>query len=243
MPPRAPQIVALLACALVTVLVLPLVHEPGESTGPPRLRVEPVTLDLGRVEPGSEHEGALTWWREGSGELRRLGLVSGCGCAAWLDAPSEMPVGARGRARVALRAPTEPGPVVVVLRVVTDAPPPFDVSAVTVRAYVGTRAVVRPCSLDQGPRTLGSRTERVLGVHLPPGAGERLEADLVGWPGAVRVVAPVVRGQRGPDLVLTSEFEGPPGPREGALRVRTADAGEVVVPLRALVVTPRVSGP
>jgi hypothetical protein len=170
-----------------------------------------------------------------------LAVHTGCGCLALRDLPAVLPEGARGSARAVLAAPNEPGPVDASVRVVLDLPPPEDVLRVRLVAYVGRTVAVRPGWLDLGRRPVGARVSSRLDVHVPPGADpEGVVAEVTDWPGTVRLEPAAFAGRRGPDLVLESVVPARPGRVVGALRVRTRDAGEVVVALRAEAVEPPV---
>lgn len=232
--PRVGIVLVLLAL-LVPVAVS---WGPAPSAGSARVRLEPGEFDLGQVEPGGERKLAVAWRRQGRGALRVLGTRAGCGCAVLRDLPSVFAEGAAGRFTVALRIPSEPGPLEVPLRVVTDAVPPDDVLTLRLCAYVGTRAVVRPGWLDLGRRSPGARVPATLEVHLPPGAAPEVGCEFVAWNGVVTAVRAARAGRRGPDLRLESIIGSRAGPVTGALRVTTS-AGDVLVSLRAEV----VSGP
>ena len=249
-----PPLLALLTLAALAawrVHTAPLAPPvPGPAGGlratPGLLLLTPTEVDLGCVEPTSRHEVPLAWRREGVGALRLLAQDLGCGCLGLEGLPSTFPEGSCGSARLTLAASRESGPVESYVRVVLDVPPPQDVVRVCVRAFVGRGVVVRPAGLDLGRRTGEGRAASSFEVHLPPGADAAgVAVEVLGWPGTVRVEPSRRRGRNGPDLVLDSSFPGAPGAVTGALRVRTASAGEAVVPLRAEVVAvaPSVSAP
>lgn len=207
----------------------------ASDSPPPRLHAEPLEVDLGSVQAGAEREVAFAWRRAGRGALALLGTRTGCGCATLRDLPTRFAPGASGAARLTLRIPAEPGPLEVPVRIVTDAAPPHDVLTLRVRAYVGTRAVVRPGWLDLGRRSPQARVPATLEVHLPPGVERGVTWDLLAWSGEVTVLPAARAARHGPDLRLESVLGREPGPVAGALRVTTA-AGDVLVPLRAEVV-------
>ncbi len=214
----------------------------------PALRFATPELDLGLLEPGALVERPLPWSRAGPGPVRLVALTTSCGCLAWGAGPEGLPeqlgAGDQGTARLRLRAPTRPGPVDLVARVVLDLPAPEATASVRVRGFVGGVLVVEPESVDLGRRTAGSRVPLRWAVHLPPGLeGAPVVAALTPWSGTVRAVGAALVRQRGPDLEADLHLPLASGPATAALRVEAPGAGAVVVPLRAVLVpTPGRAG-
>lgn len=209
----------------------------GGDVPPPALRLEPRTLDLGCVPPGTRHELVLGWARVGRGPLRVLGTHTGCGCLGLCGLPDVLPEGASGSLTLTFAAPSAPGPASTQARVVLDAPPPDDVLRITLEAFVGERLVAEPACLALGRRSLGGAFTQRFAVALPPQArAATVTAALVGVEGTCLVEPSPLRSQHGPDVLVTLRLPAQAGTVEAALTLAAPGAGTCVVPLSAVVV-------
>jgi hypothetical protein len=227
-------------CLLTAALVAAVVAaRPGPAHPAPGLLFEPGGIDLGVVSAGEPREAVVVWRRVGSGLLQGVRLAKSCGCLRADGLPESMAEGASGDLRVRFAGASHAGPFTLRVRAMAGDDPPRVLASLEVRGFVGDGVAAAPGTLELGARSPGSRTARRVDVSLPPGAeGAVVAARLVGLPGEVEIVPPLVARPRGVDVLLRVAAPEALGPFSGVLVVDAGGLRGVEVPIRGIVVAP-----
>jgi hypothetical protein len=227
-------------CLLTAALAAAVVAaRPGPALPAPGLLFEPCAIDLGAVPAGEPREAVVVWRRVGRGLLPAVRLARSCGCLRTEGLPESLPEDASGELRLRLAGASHPGPFRLVARAMAGGDSPRVLAVLEVRGFIGDGVAAAPAVLELGARSPGSRTARRVDVSLPPGAeGEAVAARLVGLPGEVEVVPPLVSRPRGSDVLLRVAAPETAGPFSGVLVVSAGDLRGVEIPIRGLVVAP-----